>query len=95
NRLCLARNNCRYARRFVFVDREIYWRFKILGEVDLRDKVTINEVYGWWFCVINVITPNGELTNIFVPPNYTDILISSQYFSGSKVFDAYVLDTNA
>lgn len=80
---------------FVFVDGEIYWRFEVSGEVDLRDKVTINGVYGWWFGVIDVTLPNGERTNVFVPPNYVDILTMFQSLSGSEVFDAYVLDVDA
>ncbi len=80
---------------FVHVDGEIYWRFKISGEVDLRDKIEINGIYSWWFGRINVTLPNGEHAYIFKPPDYTNIVTSLRYLSGSEIFDAYVLDVEA
>lgn len=82
---------------FVYVEeeREIYWRFKISGEVDLRDKIEINGIYGWWFGRINVTLPNEEDTRVHEPPDYTNIVTSFRYLSGSKIFDAYVLDVDA
>lgn len=80
---------------FVYRDGEIYWRFKIFGELDLRDKVEVNGVYDFWFGHINITLPNGERADIFKPPDYTNIVVQLRYLSGSEVFDAYVLDIHA
>ncbi|MDM7276015.1 MAG: hypothetical protein P3X22_007895 [Thermoprotei archaeon] len=74
---------------FLVIDDEIYWRFNITGDVDLRDMIEINGVHGHWFGLLKVILPNGEHADIFEPPNYTDIAGRGiLYLSGSKLFDA-------
>lgn len=80
---------------FVYVDRMVYWRFKVSGEIDLREKVEINGVYGWWFAIINVTLPNGKITDLYNPSDYVNILRSFNHLSGSWVLDAYVLDVDA
>ncbi|MCS7108281.1 MAG: hypothetical protein RMH77_05455 [Sulfolobales archaeon] len=75
--------------------REVCWRFRITGEVDLRERVTINGVYGNWLGRIHVILPNGELAMIFDPPNYDTDVSRFKYLSGTKTYDACVLDLDA
>lgn len=80
---------------FVLVDREVYWRFKVSGEIDLREKVEINGTYGSWLARINVTLPNGRVTDLYNPSDYVNILGSFSYLSGSRVLDAFVLDVDA
>jgi hypothetical protein len=76
---------------FVVVgDDEVCWRIKIYGEVDLRDKVTVNGIYGVWFGRINVTHPGREEVLLYEPGNYADVLTQFFYLSGTKVLDACV-----
>jgi len=76
---------------FVLVeDEEVCWRIRIYGEVDLRDRVTVNGTYGTWFGRINVTHPRGKEVLLHEPGNYVDVLVQFSYLSGIKVLDACV-----
>lgn len=76
---------------FVFVDDELYWRIKILGEVDLRDKIEINGVYSFWFGRFNITLPDGSPQDrIYKPGNYEEIVSQFIYLPGTMTLDIYI-----
>lgn len=77
---------------WVINDREVCWRFRVSGEVDLRDRIEINGVYGNWIGRFRVTLPNGKNALIFEPPNYSVDVSQFSYLSGSRTLDACVLD---
>lgn len=77
---------------FHIVDETVYLRFKIVGEVDLRNKLEINGVYGSWTGFIKFIAPNGVETWIFTPPDYYTGRDTFNYLVGSVEYDAPVYD---
>ncbi|MEM2158062.1 MAG: hypothetical protein QXO72_03490, partial [Sulfolobales archaeon] len=80
---------------WVINDREVCWRFRVSGEVDLRDRIEINGVYGNWIGRFQVKLPNGENALIFESPNYNIDVSQFGYLSGSRTLDACVLDLDA
>lgn len=75
---------------FVFLDGELYWRIRIYGEVDVRERVNISGVYDWWVGRSDEVLPSGESTSIFEPPDYSTIAETFRYISGSTIRDAYI-----
>lgn len=76
---------------FVFVDDELYWRIKIFGEADLRNKIEINGVYSFWFGRFNITLPDGSLQDrIHEPGNYVDIVSNFRYIPGVMTLDIYI-----
>ncbi|MEM4788840.1 MAG: hypothetical protein QXM55_04885 [Ignisphaera sp.] len=76
---------------FVFVDEDLYWRIKILGEADLRNKIEINGVYSHWFGRLNVTLPNGDTQDrIHIVGNYVDIVSQFTYLSKEMTLDIYI-----
>lgn len=72
---------------FLFEEEELYMRLKISGEVDVRDRVEINGVYGWWFGRINVTLPDGTPARLFPPEDHTSILTQFRQISGTLTVD--------
>ena len=75
---------------FVFVDNELYWRIKILGEADLRDRITINGIYAFWFGRIDVTLPDGRKALLYNPPDYVNVVTQFLTLSGEMVLDVYI-----
>lgn len=75
---------------FVFVDNELYWRIKILGEADLRDRITINGIYSFWFGRIDVTLPDGRKALLYNPPDYVNVVTQFRTLSGEMVLDVHV-----
>lgn len=65
-------------RGFHIVDEIVYLRFEIIGDVDLRESIEINGIYGYWQGVVTVVVPNGVEPWIFIPPDYS---------TGRNIFD--------
>ncbi len=71
--------------------KELYWRIEIHGEVDLREKVEIGGVYGWWFGTVTVYLPDGRVQDrVHEPPDYFNVFQSFQHMEGSKTLDVYI-----
>ncbi|MEM0014336.1 MAG: hypothetical protein QXX81_02080 [Zestosphaera sp.] len=76
---------------FVLVDGEVYWRVKVLGTVDLRDKIEINGVYAFWFGRFKVTLPDGrEQTRLFMPGDYVNIVRDFRYIREEMTLDVYI-----
>jgi len=69
-------------------DGELYMRLRVYGYVYLRDKVSINGVYDFWFGVLKVILPYGEEALLYDPGNYVDVVMNVNEIYGSRDFDA-------
>lgn len=77
---------------FIVVDEVVYWRFRVIGSVDLRNEIEINGKRGLWsgFIVVNV--PNGVEAWVFNSPDYST---GRNYFvviNGVVEYDAPVYD---
>lgn len=77
---------------FRIVDDVVYWRFKIVADIYLGDKIEINGTYGFWTGVITVILPNGKEPWIFTPPDYSTGRNQFSSITGSVEYDAPVYD---
>lgn len=76
---------------FVVVDGEVYWRVKVLGMADLRDKIEINGVYAFWFGRFKVTLPDGrEQTRLFIPGDYVNIIRDFRYLQDEMTLDIYI-----
>ncbi|MEM4776920.1 MAG: hypothetical protein QXP40_01420 [Desulfurococcaceae archaeon] len=77
---------------FNIVDEIVYLRFRIIGEVDLREKMEINGVYGDWIGFIEFIVPNNVKTWVFTPPDYYTGRNTFKYILGTVDYDAPIYD---
>ena len=76
--------------RFLYEDEELYMRLKISGEADLRDRVEINGVYGWWFGSISVTLPDGSQARLLRPEDHTTIFDQFRQLPGTLTVDVYL-----
>ncbi len=75
---------------YLYSDEELYMRLKISGEVDLRNRLNINGVYGWWFGRITVSLPDGSQGEIMDAENHENFFTQFTYLPGSITVDVYL-----
>jgi len=76
--------------RFNIIDSDLYMRIRVYGYLNLHDKVTVNNVYGFWFGFLRVTLPYGEDTLIYDPGNYVDVVKQILEVNGTRDFDVYL-----
>ncbi|MEM4816998.1 MAG: hypothetical protein QXU77_05580 [Desulfurococcaceae archaeon] len=77
---------------FDIVENIVYFKFKVIADIDLRDYIEINGVYGSWIGVITAIVPNGKESYVFTPPDYSEIRNQFKYLNGSIEYATPVYD---
>jgi parallel beta-helix repeat protein len=73
--------------RYLYEDEGLYMRLKIRGEVDVRDRVEINGVYGWWFGRVTVVLPDGSQAQLLQPEDHTSFFTQFLQIPGTLIVD--------
>jgi len=76
--------------KFLYEDEDLYMRLKISGEVDLREPVNINGVYGQWIGYIDMRFPDGSRAKLLKPENHEDLAAQFLQIPGKLIVDVYI-----
>ncbi|MGC8753036.1 MAG: hypothetical protein ACP5RO_05880 [Fervidicoccaceae archaeon] len=76
--------------RYIYENEGLYMRLKISGKADLRDKVNINGVYGYWIGFVNVTLPDGSQGQLMNPKDHSEFFNTFNLLEKNMSADLYL-----
>jgi len=65
-------------------------RIRVHGYLNLHDEITVNNIPGFWFGVLEITLPYGEKALLFNPGDYVNVVMQILELNGSRDFDVYL-----